>query len=373
MSEVQTKMQAMLDKLIEDGRERGVQLAVYHKGKLVIDAFAGKTDATGKTAVAGDTLFPIFSVTKGILSTLAHLVVERKLVSYDTPVAEVWPEFAKKGNTHGKEKILFRHVLNHTAGMQFIPQNLKPLDLNNWQTMIAALADATPASPPGSEIVYHAVTFGWLVGEVVRRVDGRSIEQMIAEEICKPLGMTDMYSGMPKQFDDRVAELDEIFPPDHKFPDPADTSPKEIANYMWPLHKWMNQPAARRGCIPASNGIMTARTIARHYASLLPGGVDGVELLPPSRIKSAMQLTVPTKDPAQGEVKAIGLGYFLIGDPTVPGSLRTAFGHGGYGGSIGFADLERQLAVGFTKNLFSKAGATGDVLAEVRNVLGVPQ
>ncbi|MEI8198098.1 MAG: serine hydrolase domain-containing protein [Phycisphaerae bacterium] len=365
---MQSKMQNLLNTLVRDRRERGVQVAVYHQGKLVIDAWAGTLD--GRQPVDGRTLFPVFSVTKGMAATLLHILVERGQVSYETPLAEVWPEFAAQG----KSGIRLRHALNHTAGLQYMPRGLDYATLCNWDAMCAVMAAQTPVAPSGTQMAYHAVTFSWLVGEVACRVTGRPFGELIQREICKPLGITDMYVGIPDEVEPRVAILDEIFE-NGKPPVVDDTQPQSIRGLIQPLHTMMNRPDARRACIPASNGIMSARALAKHYAALLPGGVEGVELLPPARVRQATQLQrLDNGNYAEDR----GLGYGLIGLPadkstTTHPNGPVAFGHGGYGGANGFADPRYGLAVGLTKNLYSPRAGGNEIMAAVREMLGIPQ
>lgn len=368
--DIQSKIQELLYTLVRDGRERGVQIAVYFEGKLVIDAWAGTLD--GSQPVDGRTLFPVFSVTKGMAATLLHILAERGQISYETPLAEVWPEFA----AHGKGGIRVRHALNHTAGLQYAPKGVGYAQLCDWNAMCAIMADQTPVAPPGTQMFYHAVTFSWLVGEVVRRVSGRPFGAFLEQEICRPLGITDMYVGIPDAVESRVAILDEIFA-DGSPPVVDDTHPQSIPGWILPLHTMMNRPDARRACIPASNGIMSARAIAKHYAALIPGGVAGVELLPPARVRQATQLQ-RLNDGTCGEY--FGLGYGLIGLPAdkstlPPGPTPTpsAFGHGGYGGAHGYADPQYRLAVGFTKNLYSPRSGGSELMAAVRDLLGLPK
>jgi CubicO group peptidase (beta-lactamase class C family) len=255
-----------------------------------------------------------------------------------------------------------------------MPSGLKSAeDLLDWAKICRAIEDQTPVAPPGASVVYHAVTFGWIVGEVLRRVDGRPFARMLREEIAEPLGAPDLYVGLPPALDDRMAELDEIFEPGRTFPPKDDPTPREVAAFMVPLHRWMNLPEGRRACVPASNGIAMARALARHYAALVPGGVDGVELLPPSRVKLATVPIVATTDPENGNPKRIALGYFTGDGPANMGSRPSIFGHAGYGGAMGFADPEMGLAVGFTKNLYSAKGASGTIFQAVRSALGIPQ
>jgi len=362
---IQTRMQRLLDSLVSDGREQGLQLAVYRDGKLILDICAGFADPAAGKKVDRDTLFPVFSVTKGIAATMAHQLVERGLLTYDTAIASVWPEFA----AHGKSGITLRHALNHTAGMQFMPLGADYATCSDWNAMCRAIANMTPVSAPGARQVYHAVNYSWLVGEVLCRVTGKSFGQLLREQITRPLGIEDsLFVGICDCAEPRVAILDEVFEPG-KEPSNEITPQQTVAGWMVPLHAWMNRPEARRACVPASSGIMNARALARHYAALLPGGVDGIELLPPARVKAATVLQLPAE--SAEPPKGIALGYFLGGGDSPIGPRSTAFGHSGHGGSEGFADPEKHLAVGLTKNFFSPRGATGEILRALRQELGV--
>jgi CubicO group peptidase (beta-lactamase class C family) len=366
MTDISQQMQDLLDQMVAQGRERGLQLAVYHKGQLIIDICSGTADASGRPMQL-DTLVPIFSVGKGLVATIIHLLVERGKLTYDMPIAKVWPEFAQ----NGKQGILLRHALSHTAGLQLMPPGLKLEDILDWQKMCAGLAGATPASVPGAQQVYHAVTFGWLLGEVARRVDGRPFTELLRDEICRPLGITDLFTGLADSEQSRVAILEEQFAPGATPTVPNVGFPADVAAAMMPLYAWMNMPQVRSACIPASNGVASARALARLYAALLPGGVDGVELLPPTRIRKATVRQMPNT--AQDNPPRMSLGYFLGGPADIMSSRISAFGHGGYGGSIGFADPRHQLAVGLTKNLFCPQGAQNQIIHDLRKALGIPQ
>lgn len=347
MTSPQSRIESLLNELVADGSELGIQVAVYHRGRLVVDAVAGVTSpAPGARPVTADTLFPIFSTGKGIVATAAHLIVERVLAAYDTPVAAVWPEFA----AHGKGAITLRHLLDHTAGLSAVPAEIGHEDSLDWDKVCTALAAAAPASAPGEKLRYHAMTYGWLLGEFIRRVDGRPFAQFVREEISAPLGIADtLHFGLPDSEVSRVVNLERIPPPTPVAPPPPDPA---IPRWRGPLEEWMNQPDVRRACIPGSNGIATARAVARHYAALLPGGVDGTELLPPSRIASATTLQTPRPEPQEGFPFLFGLGY-MQGSPNIGiGPETSAFGHGGYGGSHGYANPARGFAVGITKNRF---------------------
>ncbi|MDD5199138.1 MAG: serine hydrolase [Terrimicrobiaceae bacterium] len=355
---IQNVIQSLLEQLTADtgvAGERGLQVAVYHDGELVVDAWAGIADhQTGKT-VDGGTLFPAFSVIKGMAATVIHRLAERGILSYDAPIAELWPEFAAQG----KEHITLRQGLNHTAGLPYMPTGIGYSELANWDRMCAAIADLTPAWPPGSHSEYHAITYGWIVGEPACRATGRSFPALMREEIAKPLGIEAMYLGIPDEVESRVALLEEY---NEQFIPPNDAQPQSIPGWVQPLHTMMNRSDMRRACLPATSGIMNARAIARHYAALLPGGVDGVELLPPERIREAIAWQ-KLDGPSEGHSVRL-LGYQPMGT-SEEGVPVTMFGHGGYGGSTGFADLDRRLAVGVTKNLFNKSDNTGVILREL--------
>jgi CubicO group peptidase (beta-lactamase class C family) len=353
MNSPQSRIESLLAELVADGSELGIQVAVYHRSRLVVDASAGvMSPAPGAPPVTAETLFPIFSTGKGIVATAAHLIVERGLATYDTPVASVWPEFA----AHGKGNITLRHLLDHTAGLSAVPADIGHEASLDWDKVCTALAAARPVSDPGEKLAYHAMTYGWLLGEFIRRVDSRPFAQFVREEIAAPLGVTDaLYFGLPDSEVSRVVTLERIPPPAPVSPPPPDPA---IPRWRGPLEEWMNQPDVRRACIPGSNGIMTARAVARHYAALLPGGVDGVELLPPARIALATTLQLPRPEPQEGFPFLFSLGY-MQGSPTIGiGPETSAFGHGGYGGSHGYANPDRSFAVGITKNRFRDGDVT---------------
>ena len=334
--------------MVEQGRETGVQAAAYFRGELVVDACAGVADAAAQTPVTGATLFPVFSTTKGVLSTIVHRLAERGLLDYDAPIAAYWPQFG----AHGKTAITLRHALNHTAGLPHRPSGVGLREEGNWELMCQLLADAKPISAPGARTEYHAITFGWLVGETACRAAGRSFAELWRDEICLPLAVeSEMFCGLPAALDDSVATLEDATPA----PEGSD-GPQAIPAWLYPLGQWMNQPGARRPSIPASNGIMSARAIARHYAALLPGGVEGVELLPPARVEIAVERAVA----ADGEPSGFGLGYAL----EMFDAPRT-FGHPGYGGSIGLADRESGWALGFARNRFSDHDAARALWNEI--------
>jgi CubicO group peptidase (beta-lactamase class C family) len=350
--------------LVREGKERGLQATAYFRGEMVLDTWAGTQSADGP-AVNGDTLFPVYSTGKGIQATVIHLLAERGKLSYDDPIAKHWPAFA----ANGKDKILVRHALNHTSGLALLPNDLDPATMYDWDAMVKWIEQAKPTTTPGTELVYHAVTFAWILGELAQRADGRKFMEIVRQDVCRPLGITTLYFGIPDEVESRVAVIEEAAPAAPAAPVKAGEMVPVPATIM-PLGAWMNDPRTRRTCIPASTGIMNTRAVARHYAALLPGGVDGVELLPPARVKLATQLQRPDDRPdAPWLPKA--LGYAIGGEGSLFGHRTSAFGHNGHGGSTGFADPEVGFAFAFARNRIIEAETTVRVVNEVRGLLGI--
>lgn len=362
MNKLQQATQRLLDTVVQEGRERGIQVAAYWDGRLIVDAWAGSADVRTGRPVDGDTLFPVFSVTKGVTATVIHLLAERGQLRYDDRVADHWPEFA----TNGKQEITIRQVLNHTAGVPQMPEGMGHAEICNWDRICSEVARLKPLWRPGTRIRYHAITYGWILGEVARRADGRSFSRILKEEVGTPLGITGLFVGIEDEVEPRVAWLEDANP--EPVPPDAD-SLQAVPAWLRPLPDWMNHPDARRACIPASNGIMNARSLARHYAALLPGGVDGVELLPSPRVKIAtgLQRLPGVKD--DDLPMKMGLGYAVLGPGTISGGWTAAFGAGGMGGSMGFADLETRFAFGLAKNLHSPRWATFSIIEELWKLL----
>ena len=185
MFEGRERVQEAIDQLVESGAERGIQVAVYRNGELVVDAVAGVADPVSGRPVTQDTPFYNFSIVKGATATIAHLLAERGLFAYDTPIAELWPEFA----AHGKQGVTIGHVLTQLAGVPGVPLDTTPEDLCDWDKMCDAIADAELWWEPGTKVGYHAYTFGYIVGEIVRRATGKPISQVLREEVAGPLGV----------------------------------------------------------------------------------------------------------------------------------------------------------------------------------------
>ncbi len=355
--ELNDRVQALINILVESGQEVGLQVAAYVDGELVVDAWAGIADETTGRPVDGETLFTSWSTTKGFVATCLHILADRGLMDYDAPVATYWPEFA----ANGKEAVSVRHALTHMAGIPHMPEGVTPEMMTDWEAMCTAIAGHAPLWEPGARTGYHAWTFGWIIGELVRRVDGRSMAQFAREELCQPLDIADFYLGIPDAVENRVAPLRQ---------EPAHS--ENAANFSsltaqaMPPHvttaEVVNRPDIRRASIPGGGGIMSARAIARHYAMLAAHGtLDGVRLLSPERVDLIRALQTDAVDEVLQVPIRKGLGYFLGYDAaTDVGNLAMGksggeFGHPGNGGSLGFADPAGKLGFGLTKNLMKAA------------------
>jgi CubicO group peptidase (beta-lactamase class C family) len=345
-ADVQTKVQQAIDEMVESGAERGLQVAVYHRGEQVVDAASGLADPDTGRPVASGTLLYNFSICKAAASTLAHLLVERGLLAYDTPLAEVWPEFG----AHGKHKVTLRHALNHSAGVPGIPLTTTVEDLCDWDRMCAAIADAELWWEPGTKIGYHAYTFGYIVGEVVRRVTGKPISHVLLEEVSGPLDVSDeLYFGMPAAEHYRLAKLEDA-PASGVMPDLPPDLPmfRAAPPALFPNATLGNRPDVLAADIPAG-GKTSARAIARMYAALL-GEVEGVRLFTPERLREATAPSMSGVDEVFGMPTSWALGYSLGALGAPPGEPETAFGVGGAGGSFAYADRATGMAFALTKN-----------------------
>ena len=328
--------------------EVGAAFHVLLDGEPVVDLWGGAADAAGTRSWQPDMLVNVWSTTKGWLALAMHLLAERGLLDFEQPVAHYWPEFA----AHGKEQVLVKHLLTHTSGLP-APSIKVPDDaLYNWEAMVHALENSTLFWEPGTTCGYHAATFGWLNGEVLRRVSGMGVGEFLRTQIAEPL-QADLFLGAPVSETERVAET---IPPG-KVGQLLFRAIMAVGNRARRL-AFTNPPrptAAVNGArwrtaeIPSSNGHMSARGLARLYAPLALGGTwNGVTLLSPTNVVRAGQEQVHVKDIVAGIQVRRTLGFMLpgAGDPRPP----TAFGHPGMGGSLGFADPARRLAVGYVMN-----------------------
>jgi len=366
MTDAGDRVQALLEEFVATGPEIGLQVAAYLEGELVVDAWAGLADEASGRPVGPDTLFTVFSVSKGVTATCVHLLAERGQIDYEDPVAAHWPEFA----ANGKEGVTIRHVLTHSAGLPTTPSDLDTDTMIDWERMCAEVAAAGLQWEPGTRSGYHGSTYGWILGEVLRRVDGRRIEDFLQEEICRPLRIDSLFFGVPAAEEHRVAMLatGPLPPPELRTP----WFEKAVAQTPD-----FNRSDVRRAALPAHGGIMNARSLARHYALLERGGnLDGVRILSPERIRIATEVQYEGPDAQVGFPVRRGLGYGLGGVGFGPVCDRPdAFGHGGLGGAEGFVDPGRRIAFALVKDYLDVApdenSTTAVVYRAVLEALGL--
>ena len=235
----------------------------------------------------------------------------------------------------------------------------------------------TPLWEPGTATGYHGLTYGFILGEVARRVDGRAIARIVQEEICRPLDITSLYFGIPDAAEPRVASLEN----DRSVGDTPTPPPESLFERSMPglfsANVTFNLPELRRASIPAGGGIMNARSLARHYAALVGGGVDSVRLLTPERVTIATTVQTEADDLVTGVAGRKALGYSLGGPLSPYGDRITAFGHGGYGGASGFADPDYRFAFALAKNRLAinmPGESTANLVASsTRAALGIPE
>ena len=338
--------------------EVGASVAVIAAGKTVVDLWGGAADPVAQRPWTRDTLCLVFSATKGATALCAHVLASRGLLDLDAPVARYWPEFAAAG----KAEIPVRMLLNHQAGLAALDGRLPAEALFDWERMAAALAAQKPNWTPGSAHGYHALTFGWLVGEVVRRVSGRSLGRFFRDEIAAPLGL-DFWIGLPEDLEPRVCRL-RMAPPRHESSGvmsamviPTSLTARAFANPPGLLRaSQVNSRAVHAAEIPAANGIGTAAALAGMYAALAdPGRSNGVEIVgrdtvaAMSRTESEgedLVLLLPTRF-ASGFMKSADN---RPRDSALLGPNDTAFGHVGAGGSFGMADPTAGVAIAYVMN-----------------------
>jgi len=368
-------MRSALEGAVAKRGEDGCAVGAYVDGVKVVDLWCGNS---GDRPWEEDTLAVMFSATKGVTALCAQILYSRGLLDLDAPVIRYWPEYGQAG----KEGTLVRHLLSHRAGVVSFPRYWEVLGrdaggLADWERVVEHLAASPPSWPPGTRRRYHALTFGWLVGEVIRRIDGRTPGRFFADEVAKPLGL-DLHIGVPEKILPRVAET--LAAP------PVDLSGRRIPLRVVATLLERSGNRARRMLreggtgiemrtlglsgifvdpdagpednqlthiandflgaeLPAGNAVGSGRDLARMYAVLACGGeLDGVRLVSAESIECFRPRTHRWLPPLMG----MGMGYSQVGLLRVP--TRSAFGHPGAGGALGFADTERRVSFGLVKN-----------------------
>ncbi|MEV5494088.1 serine hydrolase domain-containing protein [Nonomuraea fuscirosea] len=344
---------------LDSGQDVGAAVSVYVHGREVVDLWGGIADPETGRPWERDTLQVVYSTTKAVTAACALLLAQRGELDLDAPVARYWPEFAAQG----KERLPVRWLLTHQAGLPAIDRPITPAEAIAWEPMVDALAAQRPYWEPGTEHGYHGLTYGWLVGEVVRRVSGRSVGTFLAEEIAGPFGI-DFWIGLPKSehhrvsriltgaaaFDPSAIDLDAVPGPMREilavYADPTSLTSRAMGVVKPALDH--NVPAEQAAELPATNGICTARGLARFYAALI-GEVDGRRILTSGSLAAAVEERAAGIDRILRVPVRIGTGFGLP-TPDAYWYSPSAFGFGGLGGSIGFADQESGIAFGYVMN-----------------------
>ncbi|MGQ3049214.1 MAG: serine hydrolase domain-containing protein [Niveispirillum sp.] len=344
----------------ENRGEIGASVAIYVGGTLEVSLWGGVADAASSRAWEEDTLAAIFSSTKGLSATCMHILADRGLITFDAPVARYWPEFA----ANGKAGITVGMVLAHQAGMPVFREPLPDAGLTDWRLIVSRLEAEAPVWAPGTQSGYHAVTIGYLLGEILRRVTGRTIGQFLRDNVAGPLG-ADVWIGLPAELHDKVATAYFDAPsPDSALFRKIVEEPQSLAGLLVfnsgndHTPESVNSAARRSAENPSAGGIASAKGLARVYAPLaLDGSVDGLRLvsrdmLPYMRyVRSAAAI-----DPILQVATAFTSGFSKSwgdrrrgeGEHAIIG--EQAFGTAGAGGSMGFADPQAQMSFGYVMN-----------------------
>ena len=357
----------------------GAACCLYADGRKVVDLWGGLADAKRGRDWVADTLTLVYSATKGVTAIVAHLMAQQGRLDLDAPVTEYWPEFGAEG----KGDTTVRWLLSHRAGLPTIDRPLTPEQALAWDPAVEALAAQAPSWVPGSKHGYHALTYGWLVGEVVRRATGRRVDQILSDDVCRPLDL-ELWIGLPPALEDRVSRLIAPTPLDEASAAslPAEAArrlrtmrdPSSLAfrsqNVTTPPFNF-NSPQVHAGLLPAGNAIATARSLARLYAATI-GEVDGVRLLDQATVADG------TKEQSSGPDEVLlvktrfGTGFCLSSSFT-PMLGPHSFGHSGSGGSLTFADPELGIAFAYVMNqmrqTFSEDPRTRSLIDAVRAVV----
>lgn len=330
----------------------GGAVCVYHRGECVVDVWGGDANAAGEPW-EHDTMALSWSTTKGVASMALHMLADRKMVDYDAPVIRYWPEFG----ANGKESITVRQVMSHEAGLHRLAEMIDSAEeLLDWGRVTAGIEAARPAYEPGTRSGYHALTYGNIVGEIVRRVSGKPVYEFVQVELADPLGLDGLNLWVPHDQRYRVAQLTKMA----KFmegnrPMPAvlarsSSHLREISAVAVPgLGSLFWSPRVFDGVVPSANGMFTARSLARMYAGIAEGGtLDGIRIVAPGTVEAMGEVQSRRADAVVAFPMQWRMGFHLVGTPR--GILPHAFGHWGYGGSGAWADPSRRLSAALVVN-----------------------
>ncbi len=350
----------VLERQLRRQTRGGAAVCVYHRGEKMVDVWMGTSDRRGRPW-QDDTMAMSFSTTKGVVATALHVLVDQGLADYDDPVAKWWPAFGESG----KDVITIRQILCHEAGLHKIRDSLDHADrMLDWEYMREVMEEQIPAYRPGARNGYHGLTFAWLVGELIERISGRPLAEVLRTELVEPLELDGVYVGTPAEVRNRVAELIHSGAQIPEAPKPLENMARRLSRtFRLPLDidhiagallppgmtELIYSERVLDTPIPSLNGVFTARSLARLYAALAGGGeLDGVRILRPETLERATQVQNTRVDLVVPFPMRWRLGYHLAG--TSRGILPNGFGHFGYGGSGAWADPDRELSVALVCN-----------------------
>jgi CubicO group peptidase (beta-lactamase class C family) len=349
------RVRAAFAENFEKRGEYGAAVAVTIDGRQVIDLWGGHADKERTRPWTRDMIVNVFSTTKGLTAICAHRLVDKGLLDLDAPVARYWPEFAQ----NGKDAIPVRDLLNHRAGLPALRRKLKKENFYDWDFMANALAAEEPWWTPGTKHGYHAITFGWLAGEVIRRITGKSMGTYFRDEIARPLGI-DCHIGLDASEDARCGQMMQSPPPppdevnlfDYAFKNPESLTAKVFMNPSDGLRSSViNSREWRAAEIPAANGHTNARALARLYGAIARGGeVDGVRVLAPEAIRRCHTEESSGPDAVLLITTRFSPGFMVTQPQDQWGPNPHTFGHPGAGGSLGFADPDAKIGFGYVMN-----------------------
>ncbi len=341
-----------------DGREVGAALVVYAGARKVVSLSGGSADLLERRAFTTETPVQVFSCTKGFTAILVHRAVEAGLLSYEMAISELWPEFASAS----KQAITLEMTMSHRSGVAVLERPLSLQDVADWETVVAATAAQRPMWRPGSKHGYHLRTFGWIHGELLRRVYGKMPARILRDELAEPLGL-DLSLDVDDVRSGRLADL---------VTDPARVDVEQAVaagrragvselllqavfgpSQLFAYDQRWNEPAYRQLAMPSSSAVCSAEALATLYHSVVHNS-HGEPLLRPATVRNALVVRSRGIDEVLGVDTAFGLGFALAPmlAPTLPAS---AFGHPGAGGSLGFADLDAQIGFGYVMNRMASA------------------
>ena len=347
-------VRAVLEGTLDRGEDVGACACVVVDGEVVVDVWGGAIDEAGTTPWQRDTIINTWSTTKTMTALCALVLLDRGELDLHAPVARYWPEFAAAG----KDGVEVRHVLGHTAGLSGWTEPMLPTDLYDWDLCCSRLAAQEPWWEPGAHSGYHAITQGFLVGELVRRVTGVTLGSFFAKEIAGPIG-ADFHIGTGPEHDDRIALVIPPPPLDALELDPESLAVRTLANPMLDAAQSWEEPW-RRAELPAINGHGNARSVAAVQSLISCGGaVGGVRLLSEAGCAAIFEEQANGIDPVLGGPVRLGVGFGLNDPDTSPGAAGRSCYWGGWGGSLVVNDVDQHMTVAYVMNRMGE-GTLGD-------------